>query len=84
MPERCSICHGRKLVVLKASVGDEVCGNCGATGLVPTSMEVLRKIMDGHKACKNECSLLGELENWMRAYEGKTLGELKEGAIHGS
>lgn len=31
---------------------------------------VLRRIFENHRACKNECSLHGELRNWLNAYGG--------------
>jgi hypothetical protein len=33
-------------------------------------LAVLRRIFENHRACKNECSLHGELRNWLNAYGG--------------
>lgn len=33
--------------------------------------DVLRKIVANHSGCKNECSLHGEIQNWLRAYGGQ-------------
>lgn len=32
-------------------------------------LAVLRRIFENHRACKNECSLHGELRNWLAAYD---------------
>lgn len=32
-------------------------------------LAVLRRIYENHRACKNECSLHGELRNWLTAYD---------------
>lgn len=33
------------------------------------SLAVLRRIFENHRACKSECSLHGELRNWLTAYD---------------